>query len=878
MTEPQPVPGSGEHIGPYRIVGILARGGMGEVYLAQDDLLNRQVAIKRIRHDSGVTPILRQRLLREAQALVHLDHPAIVRVYHLQKHEGDDCIVMEYVEGPTLAEALKAGPLEPGLAVRLAKTVASGLAAAHAAGIIHRDLKTENVMVTPSGGPKILDFGLAKPIGIASDDPSLTAAGHVVGTCRSMSPEQARGEEVDERSDLFSLGVLLYEMLAGISPFQGSNWLATVSKVISERPPCLDTLRPGLPPRLVALIYRLLAKDPADRPQSATEAVRELHEIAASLGVSGDLDPEQTVSALPTDTIRRWGGDPTPPLPMLQPVPAPLPESPPQPRRRRVLIAVLSFLMALAVGVILWMFWKPKPPAPKLSPIHQKPLWVLVLNPPGADHDAQFQHAASALVKASLSTLGNLQGIIPIGPVVDLPKDTTKITATEDFLTVTLDPSGNWGYVKLSRIHGKVLTYVTLTAAIDPQHLQELKSQVEAKLPELFPLIPPRVDVGKGDYTAFVEIEHQIEEGQVSLESVRQELDQIIETSPNFMEARLLEADILVMLYKKSQNERDRQRALELIREAEGLAAPDDPRPLQSKFRLALAKPQGDDAEAILSKLKKLNLGNPQIPVLEANLADKKGGLADALYHWREAAEDVPYWGYLLKLAQIEEGLGLATDARSHLEQILRSMPDNPYALRRLAELELDFGNAASAEKIYLGLIKGSPTCEYYSNLGIARDLLGHHSDAIDAFQEALKLEPENVAVKLNLAETRLALGDKKTGDILYKEACRIPASDETIEAQCLAHFGDPQKANELVRRALEKNPDNPDIIRSAALVYTLTGDHKDALETIRNAIAEHLGPNWFKLPYFSPLFKESKFHQILNSAAHSDRDGSLPE
>lgn len=881
MTEPQPAPGSGGYIGPYRIVGILARGGMGEVYLARDDRLNRSVAIKRIRQDLD-NPTLRQRLLQEARAVGSLNHPAIVTVHDLLNHEGDDCIVMEYVEGPTVAEALQARPLEPGLAVRLAETVASGLAAAHGAGFIHRDLKTENVKVTPSGDAKILDFGLAKPIGMAPDDPSLTAAGHVVGTCRSMSPEQAQDAEVDERSDLFSLGVLLYEMLAGISPFQGSNWLATVSKVIYERPPCLDTLRPGLPPRLVALIYRLLAKEPADRPQSAVEAVRELHEIAASLSLSGDLDPEQTVSALPTDTIRRWGGDPTPPLPALQAVLAPLSESPPRPRQsHRLIIAILSSLTVLAVGVILWLFWKPRPPDLKPLPVRPKPLWVLVLNnPPGTDHDTRFRRAASALVKASLSTLGNLQGIIPIGPVVDLPKDRTRITTAEDFLTVTLEPSGNRGVVTLSRIHGKdgkVLKDLPFRASIDAQNLQELKAQVEAKLPALFSRHPPREDVSKVDYAAFVEIKQRIDEGQAPLESVLPELDKLVETSPSFLEARLLEADIAVMLYQKSPREKDRERAIELIRRAEELA-PGDPRPIQSEFRLALAKPHGDGAEAILSKLEKLDPGNPQIPVFRANLADKKGDLAVELDAWRKATDSVPSWWNLLKLAQIEEGLGFADKARSHLEQILRNLPGNPYALRRLAELELDYGDPASAEAIYLDLIKGSATCEYYSNLGIARDLLGRYNDAIGAFQEALKLDKENVAVKLNLAETQLALGRQEPGDTLYEEVCRTPATDDTIRAQCLAHLGHSQEANEIVGKALESDPDNPDIIRSAALVYTLTGDHKDALKMIEEGVAKHLGPNWFKLPYFSPLFKEPKFHQILDSAARGDIDESLPE
>ena len=220
VSEPVPPSGSGDSIGGYRILKTLGRGGMGEVFLAWDERLQRELAVKRIRHDSALTATLRQRLLREAQAAARLSHPAIVHIYDLKEDPAGDCIVMEYVPGQTLAEALTVRPFEPAHAARLGREIASGLAAAHAAGIVHRDLKTENVILTPSGNAKILDFGLAKPFVSAAGDPSLTERGGVVGTCRSMSPEQARGGEVDGRSDLFSLGVTFYQLVAGASAFR----------------------------------------------------------------------------------------------------------------------------------------------------------------------------------------------------------------------------------------------------------------------------------------------------------------------------------------------------------------------------------------------------------------------------------------------------------------------------------------------------------------------------------------------------------------------------------------------------------------------------------------------------------------------------------
>ncbi|HEY0558310.1 MAG TPA: serine/threonine-protein kinase, partial [Thermoanaerobaculia bacterium] len=442
-------PEDGEHIGPYRIVRILGRGGMGEVFLAWDPRLNRSVAIKRIRHDSVTTPILRQRLLNEAQAVGGLHHPAIVLIYDLLEDGGDDCIVMEYVEGGSLAERLNdSGPLEPALAARLAEEIASGLAAAHGARIIHRDLKSENVMITPSGSAKILDFGLAKPIGTAAGDSTLTAVGCVVGTCRSMSPEQARGAEVDERSDLFSFGVVLYEMLTGISPFQGANALETLSKVISERPPCLDTLRPGLPPRLVALLVRLLAKDPGERPVSATEVARELHAIAAVLSPPGNFDPEETVSAMPTGVIERWdSGSRHPAAP-----PPTAPAAPLQRRGRRSLnIAITLALLVVATAISYRLY---------SSRAHERPLRIVVPQPEVGDNP-QLQLAASGLLNTSLGILGSLRDIVVVDPqeIKGLPrtsKEIARAAAADEVLIIGLakGSSRDLGLITLRCIRG----------------------------------------------------------------------------------------------------------------------------------------------------------------------------------------------------------------------------------------------------------------------------------------------------------------------------------------------------------------------------------------------------------------------------------------
>ncbi|MCB1056777.1 MAG: protein kinase, partial [Acidobacteria bacterium] len=277
--ERSPGEGVGGYLAGYRIEARLGRGGMGEVFLAWDQRLHRHVALKRIRSDRPWSERDRRRFRREARAVARLTHPAVVQLYDLIEDarfgtdvDAGDLLVLEYVEGPTLAEALARREVDLDLALRLSSEIADGLAEAHAQGLIHRDLKPGNIIVTRSGHAKILDFGLARrlwdDVGAAASS-DITADGTLVGTLHAMSPEQAGGQPVDHRSDLFALGSLLYEMLAGCAPFGGDNWLDTLRRVTSVEPEPLALLRPELPDALLELVTALLAKDPARRPANA---------------------------------------------------------------------------------------------------------------------------------------------------------------------------------------------------------------------------------------------------------------------------------------------------------------------------------------------------------------------------------------------------------------------------------------------------------------------------------------------------------------------------------------------------------------------------------------------------------------------------------
>jgi serine/threonine-protein kinase len=280
-------PATPARLGVYRVERPLGRGGMGEVLLAWDERLDRHVAIKRIRSDKPIDPRNRARFRREARAIARLSHPVIVQIFDLVETPDGECIVMEYVDGKGLDRVIAGPPLSLGFVLKLAAELAEGLSQAHAKGLVHRDLKAQNVLVTPSGHAKILDFGLTRILGgdghrVGEEPPEepLTEPGMLIGTASAMSPEQARGNIVDHRSDLFAFGSLLYHMVTGRPPFVGSNLLDTLYKVTSHKPTSVTELRPEVPAELGALINRLLAKEPAERPQSARLLMTELERIA----------------------------------------------------------------------------------------------------------------------------------------------------------------------------------------------------------------------------------------------------------------------------------------------------------------------------------------------------------------------------------------------------------------------------------------------------------------------------------------------------------------------------------------------------------------------------------------------------------------------
>jgi len=275
---------SGTRLGPYEITAPMGAGGMGEVYRARDVRLDRTVAIKIIPAHLSSDPIRKQRLDREAKTISSFNHPHICVLYDVGHQNGIDYLVMECLEGETLSKRLEKGPLPLDQVLKFGSQISDALDKAHRSGIVHRDLKPDNVMLT-STGAKLLDFGLAKVVEPLADAPTLTAAsaspivtqsGGIVGTFQYMSPEQLEGKELDSRSDIFSLGAVLYEMVTGERACKGKSQLSVASAILETEPAAIRSIQPMTPPVLDHAIRRCLSKDPEQRWQTARDLQWEL--------------------------------------------------------------------------------------------------------------------------------------------------------------------------------------------------------------------------------------------------------------------------------------------------------------------------------------------------------------------------------------------------------------------------------------------------------------------------------------------------------------------------------------------------------------------------------------------------------------------------
>lgn len=875
-------------IGPYRVEHRLGRGGMGEVYAGYDDRLDRPVALKRVRPGPG------QHLQREARAVARLHHPAIVQVHDWVETDDGDWMVMELVEGASLRELLRRGPLELHRAVRLARDLLDGLRAAHGIGVVHRDLKAENVMLAAAGSvsgegegegdgerAKILDFGLAERLpdpsveGSSGDDGGSEPGGEriedhggetlsLVGTVTALAPEQVLGRPADHRSDLFALGCLLYEAVTGAPPFYSGSQSETLRRICTFKPLTVATVRPEVPEGLSAMIDRLLEKDPRRRPADAREALGDLETVLATLppaGAPGSGSGGGSVAAGSlADSPHRdpaWSFTTLLSTALLDRFPSPL---------RRL----SGWIAAGVLGAILLVVSVPRRSEPDLR-------YVAVPPPRTASLAPDVELAASAVHTALLRGLLGLQGLAVLEPPPEVgegaPGDSVtaaKGWAADEVLTSRLDCGERTCQAVLRRVQaedGRVLW--TRGFTVGTESLLDLSVAVLGHVRSAYEDFDSRagalsLEVRPEDYEAFLDLRRSYEsrEKGLSPEDVLQTLDRLQRSSPRFVALFLFESVVRLRRFQEERSAADLEAAEEALERAHRLA-PGDPLVLGRQAQVARIGGRLDESEAFLEALLRLEPANALSMAQMALLRERQGRPDEALRWMRSAVERLPSVGHLFDLADMLSRRGDVGGAREALERALERSPDSYDGLSRLAQLELLSGSAERAAELYERLVRRSPGVVELANLGTSLLLLERYPEAAARLRQAWERAPSSAPALLNLADAELLQGRVEEAERLYLEVIRLVDQDPspgqlvTVRAQALAHLGHAAEALAAAEEALRDNPDNPQVLYEVALIEALSGETETALKHALSALEAGVDLRWFSFSWFELLRSE---------------------
>lgn len=858
-----------QSVGPYRVLAKLGQGGMGVVLLAEDPRLGRRVAIKNIRVATEIAS--RRRFEREARLAASLSHPAIVPVFDWVENGENAYLVMELIEGPSLRRWLEPDrPFEDKL--RIAEQIAGGLVYAHGRGIVHRDLKTENILLTASGDAKIADFGLAQQTGTEKTNGSgessrLTREGLLVGTYRSLAPEQVWGEPVDARSDLFSFGVLLFELFGGASPFEADRPSETLRRLTGAPHPDLGQLAPNLPAALVALIDRLLEKDRELRPQSAEEVAELLEALrrprddqqtwVAPRVESASVDRAKAATARSTPGKLLWGAG----------------------------LAALGVVAAFA-----WYGLRSPPSGP---------LYAAVLEPRlelSAPEQAEgAQRLAFAVRTSVLRELSDLRGISPKGfEEVDQAgsNELSAIAAAagaDELLRPAIFCSGPADCeLRLERIRagdGGLLGIEKSELSLEDLSLSSRSAAIATR--RLFEDFSSRgrkdsAVIPAADFTLLLEIRREIASRPDSrrLEARLIELRQLRQRSPDLLEASLLETEVAWRRYAETRQESFREHARAAM--ATALAtAPADPEVLLRSAWLAILDARPEEAERALDAAEAVAPGDLRVVDHRALLLEKNGQLEKSLLLRRQALAGRSSWFRYYNLAFTCFQLNRWAEAQTNLDRLLAQMPQQVRALSLRARLELVAGDPATAVQRYTSLLALSDNLHDRANLANAYLLLGDGEAAGREVEKVLAQAPQQPYFLLALADARQLAGRDAEAARLYTEVAQKLAGENdwhslSVRAQAEARLGRKEEAITLLQEALQKAPEgDADIAFEAALVYSILGERTPALVNIRKMVASGWG-GWLRLAPFA-LWRDDPEIGPLIRAGIADTSSALP-
>jgi len=817
----------GKIVSHFEILDRLGSGGMGVVYKARDLKLGRTVALKFLPSSLAGDERDRQRFQREAQAASSLNHPNICTIHEIgEDGEGQLFLCMALCEGETLKARLQRGPLPLEEALDVAIQIASGLARAHQAGIVHRDIKPANVMVNDRRDVKILDFGLAQMTG----ETRLTRAGSAIGTVAYMSPEQARGLEVDHRSDLWSLGVVLYEMLTGRLPFSGGSDVAILNAIATQDPEPLTRVKPDLPHQLDRILARLLAKDPAARFSSAAAVEQELRRLRPGM----DSQVETDVLVLP---VRRTGS-----------------------RRRFILasVGILGFAALAALSI------------PKLmrdDEVSQRVRNLAVLPFENLTGDPARNYFGEGLSSVLISQLSGIPGLNVVSRSEASSykgkgaRQIAKELGVQEVLEGEVMAAGDRVCVAANLVDGETGVVIWSSGSLQGNcgEVLGLQDRLVRQVVQALSLplsAAKRQSLSQGPtgslaaYDFYLRARSMLDDidHPEDLDSACELFRKALELDPDFALAHAGLAEALIATYRR---DRDPSVLAEARRRAQRAVAID---PNLPAAHIALAKVDwntGRRAQSIL-ELRRLVALHPELDAAYLELAisyEEAGDLSKAEITLRQAIDIRPdYWSLWNYLGGLLQNQGDYADARKAYQKAIETAPsDLSWPTQNLAAMETQQGNFAAAIEMYERIPRPIRNPGLAGNIGVAYFSAGRLGEAEEYFRLSLRLQPNHHLWHRNLADLLRRRGDAEEARGEYLAAAQLVGKEleanpgqtnlQLRRALYLAEAGSCGEAIPVVRHLEESLQPNAVNSWEIAQAYAVCGQKAPALAAIRRAV-----------------------------------------